>query len=274
MASGLVLFFFFLSSLLFLFVSSSHFSSSGNNVAMKPAPPFHSQKKAVANPEKVSVSLYYETLCPYCRNFILDPLAKAIKTDLMTILDLQLVPWGNAMILPDSTVSCQHGEDECYLNSIHACVIDIWPDVIMHFNLIQCIEEQSSAMGLGNGAEALYNVCAEQLGFPAKPIKDCHESARGRELLLQYGSRTDSLNPPHRYVPWVVVNGNPLLENYDNFVEYVCKSYRGKSLPTACVSYPTSSVSKERSLHSVCPAGLARPAKHPARVQENMESLA
>uniref|UniRef100_A0A2C9WM42 Saposin A-type domain-containing protein n=1 Tax=Manihot esculenta TaxID=3983 RepID=A0A2C9WM42_MANES len=300
MASNPVLFLFLLSFLLLVSVSSSHFSS----VAMKSGP-LHSKKNAVANPEKVSLSLYYETLCPYCRNFIVDPLAKAINTDLMTILDLEMVPWGNAMILPNTSILCQHGEDECYLNTIHACVINIWPDPIKHFNLIQCIEEQSSAIGLGNGADASYNICAKQLGFPAKPIKYCYESGRGRQLLLQYGSKTDNLNPPHRYVPWVVVNGTPLLEvpqikkftnfdyfffschpnnivfhffpwmqNYGNFVEYVCKSYGGQTLPAACGSYSTSSIPKDRSLHSVCPAGLAGPAKDPTLVQENMESLA
>lgn len=102
MASNPVLFLFLLSFLLLVSVSSSHFSS----VAMKSGP-LHSKKNAVANPEKVSLSLYYETLCPYCRNFIVDPLAKAINTDLMTILDLEMVPWGNAMILPNTSILCQ-----------------------------------------------------------------------------------------------------------------------------------------------------------------------
>ncbi|XP_040967362.1 uncharacterized protein [Gossypium hirsutum] len=55
----------------------------------------------------------------------------------------RLVPWGNAQyVKPNKTIIFQHGEDECYLNTIHACAISIWPDPRKHFNFIYCIENQ------------------------------------------------------------------------------------------------------------------------------------
>ena len=53
------------------------------------------------------MSLCYEFLCPYCNSFIADPLAQVLETDLMTILNLRLVPWGNAILDSNNTMECQ-----------------------------------------------------------------------------------------------------------------------------------------------------------------------
>jgi len=71
-------------------------------------PPSSSSSSSSSAPnEKVTVSLYYESLCPYCADFIVNRLVRLFQTDLISIVNLRLVPWGNAWIAPDGSVVCQ-----------------------------------------------------------------------------------------------------------------------------------------------------------------------
>ncbi|XP_052478281.1 gamma-interferon-responsive lysosomal thiol protein isoform X3 [Gossypium raimondii] len=175
--------------------------------------------------DKVTVSLYYETsLCPRCASFISNDLVKVFHTDLHTIINLRLVPWSNAEI------HCQHGEEECHLNTIHSCVIHFWPDK-EHLEFIGCTEQQSLK---GWPVEALWKNCSEKLRLNEVIINQCYTTGFGYKLLLQYANETAHLKPPQEYVPWVVVNNQPLRQDFENFVKYVCQAYKGDHKPAAC----------------------------------------
>lgn len=58
--------------------------------------------------EKVNLTLYYETLCPGCEGFIVNDLVRVFNTDLKSIVNLHLVPFGNANVTgSNKTVTCQ-----------------------------------------------------------------------------------------------------------------------------------------------------------------------
>ncbi|KAK5795539.1 hypothetical protein PVK06_036808 [Gossypium arboreum] len=176
--------------------------------------------------DKVTVSLYYETsLCPRCASFISNDLVKVFHTDLHTIINLRLVPWSNAEI------HCQHGEEECHLNTIHSCVIHFWPDVIEHLEFIRCTEQQSLK---GAPVEALWKDCSEKLRLNEEIIKKCYPTGFGYKLLLQYSNETAHVKPPQEYVPWVVGNNQPLRQDFENFVKYVCQATKGDHKPATC----------------------------------------
>ncbi|KAF8006073.1 hypothetical protein BT93_K0388 [Corymbia citriodora subsp. variegata] len=206
-----------------------------------------------ADGEKVKLSLYYESLCPGSADFIANHLVKAFENDLINIIDLNIVPWGNAQI--DNRTGafiCQHGEDECYLNTIQACAIEVWSDLERHFNFIRCVEGNVSEGGLQSwkvsaayqeessssnvAASKVWESCAEELKLEEAGIYMCYTSGRGRELELQYKTETDQLIPSHQYTPWVTVNDKPLYDEFLNFVDFVCKAYRGLDKPIACNS--------------------------------------
>lgn len=57
--------------------------------------------------DKVTLSLYYESLCPYCANFIVNELVKVFETDLISVVNLRLIPWGNTQITANNSWICQ-----------------------------------------------------------------------------------------------------------------------------------------------------------------------
>ncbi|XP_038988933.1 gamma-interferon-responsive lysosomal thiol protein isoform X2 [Phoenix dactylifera] len=173
MASGRLLFVFFL-------FSSSCFASSP------------------VSAWKVPLALYYETLCPYCSNFIVNYLAKIFENGLIDIVDLDLIPYGNARVGSNGTISCQHGPNECVLNTVEACTISAWPDVNEHFSFIYCIES------LVMEHEYLdWESCFSRTGLDSHAVMDCYKSGYGKK-------------------------------DYENFEAYVCKAYGTGELPKAC----------------------------------------
>lgn len=71
----------------------------------------------------VKVGVFFESLCPDCRDFFLNQVAPAIS-EVSSITQLVLIPYGNAKYTiinstsehPDIKFTCQHGPEECVGN--------------------------------------------------------------------------------------------------------------------------------------------------------------
>ncbi|KAI3847950.1 hypothetical protein MKX03_017475 [Papaver bracteatum] len=181
-----------------------------------------------ADGSKVSLAFYYESLCPYCSNFMVNYLPKIFSNGLIDIIDLKLVPYGNARITADNVITCQHGPNECVLNTVEACAMYVWPSLDKHFKFINCVETF-----VYKGQQSEWRSCFSKLGYEEKAVKDCYNSGLGKKLDLKYAKETNDLSPPHKYVPWVTVNKVPLYDDYENFQIYVCNAYKGTP-PIAC----------------------------------------
>jgi len=91
------------------------------------------------------LSIYYESICPDSRRFVLNQLVPAYDK-LSKYLDIDLVPFGNANVsYPNHDFKpyfqCQHGPNECYGNKAHACVIDMTKSTRPTLNYIKCMFE-------------------------------------------------------------------------------------------------------------------------------------
>ncbi|XP_044981857.1 gamma-interferon-responsive lysosomal thiol protein-like isoform X1 [Hordeum vulgare subsp. vulgare] len=199
---------FLLLPVLLLLLSASSASANGDVVT--------------AASRKVNMALYYESLCPFSEQFVVNSLARVFKDGLLDAADLTLVPYGNAKVDAHGAITCQHGPDECLLNNVEACAIEAWPDLNVHFGFINCVEDL-----VMNRKREEWQSCFQKQGLDPKPVMECYNSEHGHKLSLKYGKQTDALVPPHKYVPWVVVDGEPLYEDYENFEAYVCKAYKG-----------------------------------------------
>ncbi|PHU13586.1 hypothetical protein BC332_14791 [Capsicum chinense] len=109
----------------------------------------------------------------------------------------------------------QHGKDECFLDVVEACAINAWPDLNGHFPFIYCVE---SLVYHRNYTQ--WETCFEKLNLKKKPVIECVGSGRGKE-------------------------------DYEDFISYICKAYKGTTPVPGCSS-SINVIKMGRKLNSFC----------------------
>ncbi|XP_016331558.1 gamma-interferon-inducible lysosomal thiol reductase-like [Sinocyclocheilus anshuiensis] len=184
------------------------------------------------NAAPVNVSLYYESLCPGCRQFLVLQLVPTFIM-LQDIMDIDLVPYGNAQEKEDQgkyIFTCQHGEDECLGNMIETC---LWSMLgINAFPVIFCME---SGVDVLKAAQPCLGVYFPDTKWDS--VMNCVKGEEGNKLMHQNAVKTNALKPPHEYVPWITVNGEHTDALQDkamaSLFNLVCSLYKGDK-PPAC----------------------------------------
>ncbi|XP_056246549.1 gamma-interferon-inducible lysosomal thiol reductase-like [Seriola aureovittata] len=181
--------------------------------------------------DSIQVGLYYESLCPGCRGFLTEMLFPTwlLLSDIMTVT---LVPYGNAVEKPDGqkfVFDCQHGEQECLGNMIETCLLNM---TTIAFPVIFCMESSSDVINSAKSCLEIYN---PQLSWDK--VMGCVKGDLGNQLMHLNAMKTKALNPPHKYVPWVTINGEHTDDLQDKAMNslftLVCNMYKGTK-PAAC----------------------------------------
>ncbi|XP_071373484.1 gamma-interferon-inducible lysosomal thiol reductase [Centroberyx affinis] len=182
--------------------------------------------------ESVKVGLYYESLCPGCRGFLTEMLFPTWLL-LGDIMDVTLVPFGNAeetLVEKKYIFTCQHGPPECLGNMIETCVMNMTGSAA--FQIIYCMESASDVI---KAAESCVGLFSPNVNWGN--IMSCVKGDLGNQLMHQNAKMTNALVPPHKYVPWVTINGEHTDEleakAMSSLFSLVCSLYKGTK-PEAC----------------------------------------
>lgn len=127
------------------------------------------------------------------------------------------------------------------------------------YPFIVCLETQ-----IDRGFNVDYSAlqCEKSMGIDLTTTRECMQATEGNQLEHAVAVKTESLNPPHTYVPWITVYGqhNVTAENeiISNMVQYVCQNYKGPIQLPACKQYVSQPVNDDRVVldfytESLCP---------------------
>lgn len=187
---------------------------------------------------KVAFTLYYESLCPDCQQFIGQQLYPTYLK-ISQIINLTLVPYGNAEEFRrgDKWVfECQHGPLECEGNLIETCALSILNNISVSLPFIHCFEESTERSAYPQPF-AIAEKCATILKIGYADIKECAKGPKGMKLEHEMALKTNALEPPHKYVPWVTINGKHTEKINQraqrNLLGLVCDYYTGTK-PKEC----------------------------------------
>jgi len=185
----------------------------------------------------VTIELYYESFCPGCRAFVTGMLFTAFEKLKDTgIMKVMIYPYGNAhqKQKPDGSwdFECQHGSQECLGNLLEVCTMAHmdW-DFQTYLPVISCME------GADNPVTAAKGCLSALSTVPYSAVKACAWGAEGNALMHAIANRTEGLNPAHKYVPWIVVDGVHTEEVEQkamaDLAGLVCSLYKGAK-PVQC----------------------------------------
>mmetsp|Transcript_932 Transcript_932/g.902 ORF Transcript_932/g.902 Transcript_932/m.902 type:complete len:155 (-) Transcript_932:150-614(-) len=143
-------------------------------------------------------------------------------------MDLSLVPFGNAGYDPRTKkYTCQHGPQECEINLVQGCIIKKGGgDQLQTFNAVYLEEE---AILKHNTSDWIIESIS---GLPSRAeVLACIGSPESLGIVAEFAKETEDLQPPHRYTPWVTIDGTPLK---GDFKSALCASLvkRGKGCPS------------------------------------------
>ncbi len=73
-------------------------------------------------------------------------------------------------------------------------------------------------------SKAILDGCNKELpaSVDVQQVANCAHGPLGQELIMKARYKTEFLDPPHTYVPWVTLDKKPIHENFSNISQEIC----------------------------------------------------
>ncbi|KAL0268723.1 UNVERIFIED_CONTAM: hypothetical protein PYX00_010549 [Menopon gallinae] len=179
----------------------------------------------------VNVTLYYESLCIDCVEFIKYQMWPTYQS-LGDHLKLDFVPFGKASWTENPwSIRCQNGDRECHGNAIQACALERYKKPEMQVKFVSCVmtERQPDKAG---------KTCADRLGYSYEGIEECALGQEGRQLHMKHGKRTKGFRPVITFIPTIafndVYNSKDQQMSMYQFKYLVCSKFPPGEKPPGC----------------------------------------
>ncbi|KAK7888682.1 hypothetical protein WMY93_024242 [Mugilogobius chulae] len=186
------------------------------------------------NAPPVSLSVFYQSLCPAWRRFLSQQLFPT-WTMLQDILNVHLVPYSASKELPSELfVPCQRLEPECSVNMIEACVGELAG--ASGLEIINCMESSADVLSAAPLCLRLYSPAVSWTS-----LQSCVNGSRGPQLVNRSRAAVQALSPAPTHLPWVTFDGEYSAEHQDRAMSslftLVCELYQGIK-PPVCTGAP------------------------------------
>lgn len=199
--------------------------------------------------EPVNFTLYFESLCPDCQRFFIKQLYHTYMALGEDVMNLTLVPYGNAREKQGPSgrweFECQHGKEECVGNLIETCAYVLEKNKTATFLFIHCMEKSDDL------PQQSAKKCAPEFKIDLDKVMMCANGDMGNQLEHKMAEQTNALDPPHKYVPWVTLNGVHTekieREAEDDLMSLICHTYTGPK-PEACKKHEWKKITENKCL--------------------------
>ena len=147
-------------------------------------------------------------------------------------MNIELIPYGNAHYKGRRdryTFTCQHGQDECYGNMVQTCYINLVNNTESRIKFVNC------AFNFPN-QKKIIEKCIDSVDL-RRQVKKCVTGTLGPNLEYEMAKKTDALNPPHSFIPWITIDGKGSRDLVDkacnDLMSVVCDALTGDK-PKVC----------------------------------------